>query len=98
MYVKVLPSIKTLNRTDQCEETSKDHLVQLPDHLRANQKSEHVIEGVSLLNTDGHGASARKPVPVPDHSQDFFFFLTSSLNLPWCSSVPASVLPILREL
>jgi len=30
----------------QLEETYDDHLVQLPDHFRADQKLKHVIKGV----------------------------------------------------
>lgn len=34
------------NRKFQLEETFKDHPVQMPNHFRANQKLQHIQEGI----------------------------------------------------
>lgn len=48
---------------NRIEGTFKNHLVELPDHLRDNQKLNHIIEDTvqmpleCLLNSGRHGAS-----------------------------------------
>jgi len=83
------------------EETCKDHLVQLPDCFMANQKSIPLRAlSKSLLKADGHGAlttSIGKPVPLFDYLHSKAIFLMSSLGLPWCSSVPFPMHPVLSS-
>ena len=57
----------------QLEGTIKDHLVQLPDHFRANQKLKHAAEDFVQISLDHSQARdmnnlSRKPVLVIDHS------------------------------
>lgn len=79
-------------RIVQLEGTLKDLQVQLPDHLRANQK---LLRPLSkwLSNTDRHGAATTSlgnlfqcltTVTVNK------FSLLFSLNFPWYSPVPFS--------
>jgi len=56
----------------QLEGTHSDHLVQLPDHFRADEKSKHVIEGIVQMRLKCGQAwvidrLSRKPVSVFDH-------------------------------
>jgi len=54
------------------EETHNDHLVQLPDHFKADRKFKHVIKGIfrrALKHWQAWGIDhlSRKTVPVFDH-------------------------------
>lgn len=75
------------------EGTFKIYQVQLPDHCRASYYLKKILSVLPQchFNTDRHGASAtsvknlfRCLVTLTTKK----FFLTSSLKLPWCSSVP----------
>lgn len=82
------------SRLFQVEGTCNDHLVQLPEQFRANQKLKHVVKGnmsKCLLNSD-------KPGALTTSLGNLFQCLTtivvkkcfqaSSLNLPWHSFEP----------
>ena len=81
----------------------KDHLVQLTDYFRANQKLKHLTGAISSLS--------RKPIPVFDHSHSKAIFPNAQCDLPQaalCHSHSAissqeqtrllPLLPFLREL
>jgi len=88
------------------EGTYKTHLVQLPDHFKANQKIKayQVWKALSkcLLNTDRHGISTTS---LGNLFQSFTIltidkcFLTARLNLLCCSFVtfPHALLWVSRE-
>lgn len=76
------------------KETFKDPLVQLPDHLRTNQKLKNTNESI-ILNTDRDQASTT-PLGSLFHCLITLkkkFFLVPSLNLPWCRVVSFLCIP-----
>ena len=77
-------------RLFQLEETYKNHLVQLPDQFRPDQKSKHVVKGVVQMpfSTDWLGAlttSLESLLQYLTNSSVKRCFLTSILNHLWCN-------------
>lgn len=79
----------------QLEETYEDHLVQLPDHSRANQKC--IIKSITQMPFEhwqqwGINHFSRKPVPVSDLSHKWPDPFTRTL---W--TLPSSLFPSQRR-
>ena len=84
-------------RIVQLEETSNDHLAQLPDHSRANQKLKCIIESIiqkpfEQWQSWGINHLTRKPVPVFDLSHKWLAPFTQTL---W--ALPSSQIPSQRR-
>jgi len=73
--------------------TYNDHLVQLPEQFRADQKLKHIIKGIVQMPLKhrqlwGIDRLSKQPDPVFDTLSVNKCFLKSNLNLPWRSFEP----------
>lgn len=83
------------NKIVQLEGTYKDHLFQLPERIKANQKVRHIIKGINQMPLEhwqsrgmqGHDL-AQKPVSGFDHPHGQEIFPDTQPEPPQHSFVP----------